>query len=356
LPQIEEALVALLPRATLEFHASYTADFDRFQQAAGEAEAFVRRCLAGEVEGILSIHSRAKHPLSLLDKLRRKEYTTPKEEVKDLVGVRVVTAYPDQAEQAALRLRDALTVDEEASFDRLYELDESEFGYRSIHLVVQLAERDRGMGAEAIDALWFEIQLRSVLQHAWALLDHEAVYKSGVTLPRELKRQFSALAGALEVADQVFLRLRSEQSLLVDQYVDRYRQAEDEDVELDALRLTALLKAVAPDGEALEDLQAVALGPSARLSKLLVEALAETGIRTGKAMRLAMEERDVSTALRRHASAVGVAVEQLSHAVLTLIVIWLESPDVLNKQFPELRFDADLARTLGFEVSPLLSP
>lgn len=345
----------MLPRATLEFHASYTAAFDRFEQAAGEAEAVVRRCLAGEVEGILSIDSRAKHPLSLLDKLRRKEYASPEEEVTDLVGVRVVTAYPDQAEHAAVRLQGALTVDEEASFDRLDELDESEFGYRSIHLVVQLAARDRGIGTEAIGDLWFEIQLRSVLQHAWAQVDHEAVYKSGVALPRELKRQFSALAGALEVADQVFLGLRTEQAHLVDQYVDRYRRAEDDDVALDALRLTALLKAVAPDGEGLEDLQAVALGPSARLSKLLVEALADTGIRTGKAMRLAMEERDVSTASRRHASALGVAVEQLSHAVLTIIVIWVESPDVLNKQFPELRFDADLARTLGFEVSPLLS-
>lgn len=348
--------MALLPRATLEFHASYTADFDRFQQAAGEAEDVVRRCLAGEVEGLLAIESRAKHPLSLLDKLRRKEYARPAEEVTDLVGVRVVTAYPDRAEQAALRLRDALAVDEEASFDRLDELDESEFGYRSIHLVVRLAERERGIGSEAIRDLWFEIQLRSVLQHAWAQVDHEAVYKSGVALPRELKRQFSALAGALEVADQVFLGLRTEQTRLVDQYVDRYQRSEDDDVALDALRLTALLRAIAPDGEALEDLQAVALGPSARLSKLLVEALAETGIRRGKAMRLAMEERDVSTASRRHASALGVAVEQLSHAVLTLIVIWVESPDVLNKQFPELRFDADLARTLGFEVSPLLSP
>jgi len=348
--------VALLPRATLEFHATYAATFDRYERAAREAGDAVRRCLEGEVEGILSVDSRAKDPLSLLAKLRRKEYARPAEEVTDLVGVRVVTAYPDWAEQAAVRLRDALTVNEEESFDRLHELDESQFGYRSIHLVVQLSEHQRSVGYEAVGDLWFEIQLRSVLQHAWAQVDHEAVYKSGVALPRDLKRQFSALAGALEIADQVFLGLRKEQAHLIDQYVARYRRSEGDGEELDALRLAALLKAVAPDGEALEELQAVSLGPSARLSKLLVEALATTGIRTGAEMRLAMANRDVSAASRRHANAVGVAVEQLSHAVFTLIVLWVESPDVLNKQFPELRFDADLARTLGFEVSPLLNP
>jgi ppGpp synthetase/RelA/SpoT-type nucleotidyltranferase len=315
----------------------------------------VRRLLRGEVEGILSINSRAKHPLSLLDKLRRKEYERPAEAVTDLVGVRVITAYPDQAERAVRRLRKVLTVNEQRSFDRLDELDESEFGYRSIHLVVCLTVGEADIGLEAISGLWFEIQVRSVLQHAWAQVDHEAVYKSGVDLPRELKRQFSALAGALEVADQAFLGLRMEQRRLIDRYADRYRKDEDAAVKLDALRLTGLLRAVAPDGESLEDLQAVELGPSARLSKLLVEALGAAGIKTGEQMRLAMERRDVATTSRKHASALGVTVEQLSHAVLALIVIWVEAPDVLNKQFPELRFDADLARTLGFEVSPLLS-
>jgi hypothetical protein len=50
---------------------------------------------------------------------------------------------------------------------------------------------------------------------------------------------------------------------------------------------------------------------------------------------------------------VGATPETLSHLVVCLILVWFENCDVLNDQFPELRFDSDLADTLGFEVASL---
>jgi hypothetical protein len=55
--------------------------------------------------------------------------------------------------------------------------------------------------------------------------------------------------------------------------------------------------------------------------------------------------------LKEHASAIGESPPTLSHLIVCLIVIWTQNADVLNKQFPELRFDSELATTLGFEIA-----
>lgn len=55
-----------------------------------------------------------------------------------------------------------------------------------------------------------EVQVRSVLQHAWAEIEHDLGYKSETNIPRLLRRRFSRLAGTLELADDEFTRIRRE--------------------------------------------------------------------------------------------------------------------------------------------------
>ena len=54
----------------------------------------------------------------------------------------------------------------------------------------------------------FEIQMRTALQHVWSAIEHDIGYKGAVKLPPEYRRQFSRLAGMLELADDEFSRLR----------------------------------------------------------------------------------------------------------------------------------------------------
>jgi hypothetical protein len=51
--------------------------------------------------------------------------------------------------------------------------------------------------------------MRTALQHVWSTIEHDTGYKGEVSIPKEYKRQFSRLAGMLELVDDEFSRLRT---------------------------------------------------------------------------------------------------------------------------------------------------
>ena len=83
----------------------------------------------------------------------------------------------------------------------------------------------------------------------------------------------------------------------------------------------------------------------------LTAAGATVGLSTRRLFEAALEESGAVKLLKSHAASIGATPETLSHLAICLILIWFENEDVLNNQFPELRFDSDLAETLGFEVA-----
>jgi putative GTP pyrophosphokinase len=67
---------------------------------------------------------------------------------------------------------------------------------------------------EGIGYLKFEIQVRTVLQHAWAELAHDRSFKFGVALPRKIQRKLNLYSGMLEVVDGAFDEIAKE----IDEY------------------------------------------------------------------------------------------------------------------------------------------
>jgi putative GTP pyrophosphokinase len=56
----------------------------------------------------------------------------------------------------------------------------------------------------------FEIQIRSILQHTWAEIEHDIGYKAKIEVPKQIRRKFSRLAGLLELADDQFVQIRDD--------------------------------------------------------------------------------------------------------------------------------------------------
>jgi len=204
-----------------------------------------------------SIDYRAKAPESFAEKAgtqseenpNRPKYEKPLEDITDLAGVRVITYF--------LSTEDRVDPIIEAEFEIVERTDKSELleqeerlGYHSIHYLVKLRPNRYALPEYArFSGLFAEVQVRTILQHAWAEIEHDIQYKAVSTLPKEIRRRFMTLAGMLEIADREFQALENEDTRLREearQSVAAGRLAEVE-ITPDALK-SYLDKKLGPDG------------------------------------------------------------------------------------------------------------
>ena len=156
------------------------------------------------------VQARPKGVSSFAEKAARKafKYSDPVRQLTDLCGARVITHSQDQVNQICEFIRSHFIVDEANSLDVRTRLQQSEFGYLSVHYIVQLAgEPVLGIPIpEEIGDRKAEIQVRTLLQHAWADITHDRLYKSGFDVPKQFTRSAAMLAATMEDADGSYAR------------------------------------------------------------------------------------------------------------------------------------------------------
>ena len=178
---------------------------EEFRESLPELEKLKEQVLATLREAldrngliVTAVEARVKTEESLAGKLALKggKYATL-DEVTDLVGARIITFYTDDVDRIAAMTEQLFEVDWNNSVDKrmLHQLDS--FGYNSLHYICRLPNYPYR----------FELQLRTTLQHAWAAINHDTGYKSGVEIPRVYMRQMNRLAGMLEMVDDEFSRI-----------------------------------------------------------------------------------------------------------------------------------------------------
>lgn len=188
------------------------------------------------------IEARCKAVQSFTDKIVRKgeKYNNPIADITDLVGLRVIVYYPDDVDRVGKVIAREFDVDADNSLRRGVDSDPDRFGYRSDHYVVRLGQARRELSEwEQFAALRSEIQVRTVMQHAWAAVDHKIRYK-GDELPTDLRRRLYRLSALLETADEQFAALRAASEEVRVAYRSSLAQG-DFDLGLDALSLQAYL-------------------------------------------------------------------------------------------------------------------
>jgi ppGpp synthetase/RelA/SpoT-type nucleotidyltranferase len=172
---------------------------------------------------IHNIESRAKEVESFRKKcLKRSEadaqsprYTEPMKQITDLAGVRVILFFPDNVRTVCDFIEQNFAVSEKRDVGADRYSASGSFGYESIHYLVTLTpERAAWPDNARFRGLVCEIQVRTILQHAWAEMEHDIQYKSTEQLPPYVRRKFTALAGMLEIADREFQSIQHEDKKL----------------------------------------------------------------------------------------------------------------------------------------------
>ncbi|MEO3937021.1 DUF429 domain-containing protein [Dermatophilaceae bacterium Soc4.6] len=164
----------------------------------------------------LSVTGRAKAVTSFAGKAARTRtdgsplYADPLIEITDQVGLRVITYLHEDVEAVADLLTDEYVVLDDRDLGR-ETADEGRFGYASRHLLVttDAVEADSAAG-QALGGIAAQVQIRTVLQHAWAEFEHDIRYKGSVPPEHvsDLDRRFTLAAGLLELADREFSAIR----------------------------------------------------------------------------------------------------------------------------------------------------
>jgi ppGpp synthetase/RelA/SpoT-type nucleotidyltranferase len=179
---------------------------------ANHVRDVLRQALHGHRVKVASVDARAKEVESFAAKAAsraaadpsRPRYPDPLRDITDLAGVRVITFFPRAIEDVDRAIRAELEVlerdDKGDALDR-----EERFGYDSVHYLVRLRP-DRAPLREpaAYAGMVGEVQVRTILQHAWAEIEHDIRYKSPEVIPVSIRRRFTSLAGMLEIADREF--------------------------------------------------------------------------------------------------------------------------------------------------------
>lgn len=221
------------------------------------------------------IVTRVKSLDSFMDKIERKAYTDPFGEMPDIVGARVVCMFLED-----LKIADEIVhelFDVHAKEDKSEGVDPELLRYQSVHYECMIKDSYSGPHYDNIKGITFEIQVRTILQDAWAVIEHRLAYKGRESIPNELRRDFSALVGLFHVADKQFQQLRhhiealeDEASELIGRHMKEGTFQAATDVIIDRGTLKAFLRAEFPDRDRSKDYEYASL----------VDALASIGIRS----------------------------------------------------------------------------
>jgi len=176
-----------------------------YERLANEmGEALISKVKEAKIK-TASITFRAKTVESFIDKSERKPYKNPLTEITDLAGVRLVCLYESDIEKIEKVIQDEFKVCEKV--DKYKEAGSDKMGYLGVHFVVELKDHYSGPRYDGLHGSKCEIQVRTILQDAWAIINHHLIYKNESSIPNRLKRDINNVAALLEIAQGIFNKI-----------------------------------------------------------------------------------------------------------------------------------------------------
>jgi putative GTP pyrophosphokinase len=159
--------------------------------------------------------------------------------ITDLSGLRIIAYYQKDVSAICKLIEENFRMDPDNSIDKNETLAPDRFGYLSIHYIVShSAERESLPENKTFKGLKAEVQVRTVLQHAWAVLDRKLRYNQEEDIPREVRRKLFRVSALLEIADENFSEVDRLVASLRAQYESDIKLGNlDQEINLDSLEV-----------------------------------------------------------------------------------------------------------------------
>ena len=293
---------------------------------------------------VLAIEHRVKEEKSLAGKLERKgDRYNAIEDITDILGCRVICFLSDEIDKIGRKIEENFVIDLENSSDKRALIQEDAFGYLSLHYICSLPFGDKW--PDEICGKKFEVQIRTILQHAWSVINHDIGYKSDFGVPRDVRRQFARLAGLLELADDEFVRARDNMV----GYTDNIRKSiitdDADDISINMISLNEYVQHSQKMQKVIHDIADIA---GAEISEIDPESyipqLAFLGItKLGDIEKLIDENYDLAIKMAKQA----LAAADLDIVSSSVALRFLCRAELLNKNYDANQITEFLAISLG---------
>lgn len=196
-----------------EFNSWYNKQLPFYEEAVRFFCSLIR-----SIQKVESVQGRIKKREECINKFKRKylsfidsdesdyEIST---QITDLIGIRAICLYSDDVNKIRRDLKKYFHEVDITDKSGQLEKTEDKFGYKSLHLQLVLKNRLKDVpDYKKYRQLAFELQIRTIIQDAWSILDHKIKYKKNI--PQYLKRRINRLSALFEIADDEFLNIQKE--------------------------------------------------------------------------------------------------------------------------------------------------
>lgn len=213
----------------------YYQDYDIYKKLENDVREIITTLLDVNKIKISNMTLRIKSEEALKNKVISKSKYEHLDEITDILGCRIVTLFESDVDRIFNLLEDTFEIVEVVDKRKKHRVNRIEFGYTSLHVIVKFTDsRCELVEYQKYRNILFEIQIRTVLQHAWAEVEHGLGYKSYFEPPMEIKRKLNRLAGTLEILDEEFESIRYSISLY-NASIDKVEKVLKTDINKDSL-------------------------------------------------------------------------------------------------------------------------
>jgi putative GTP pyrophosphokinase len=195
-----------------ELKSKYESRFDRvLMPLSGRLDLYLREVVK-DYPRLDRVSVRPKAVDRFLEKAGRLEggvrkYSDPLNQIQDQIGARVVTFYLSDVDHLGSRIEEFF-----GSIEVQHVVPDSprEFGYEGKHYIL-FVPADVKIASQNEDCpTFFELQIKTLFQHAWGEADHDLIYKPSGALTSDQRRRVAFTAAQAWGADRMFEELAQE--------------------------------------------------------------------------------------------------------------------------------------------------